>query len=55
MVDIVVEEVDAGARDGVSLDLGAVLEEAGEVVQHREDHHKNDEVSGADVEPATVQ
>ena len=35
-----------------NLDICAPLEEAGKVVEHGEDHDEDDEVSGANVEPA---
>ena len=41
----------AGARYLHVSDLRAVLEEAGHVVERREDHDEDDEVSGANVEP----
>ena len=41
----------AGARYLHVSDLSAVLEEAGHVVERREDHDEDDEVSGANVEP----
>ena len=34
------------------LDICAVLEEAGDVVERGEDHDEDDEVAGANVEPA---
>ena len=35
-----------------NLDICAPLEEAGEVVERREDHDEDDEVTGAEVGPA---
>ena len=43
--------IQAGARYLHFSDLRAVLEEAGHVVERREDHDEDDEVSGANVEP----
>ena len=43
--------IQAGARYLHVSDLCAVLEEAGHVVERREDHDEDDEVSGANVEP----
>ena len=42
----------AGARYLHVSDLCPVLEEARHVVERREDHDEDDEVSGANVEPA---